>query len=147
MSNPILSSGSSVWNVDKTFQSKFGEAHQLVDDVLAQMTAQGWSDRDVFAVNMALEESISNAIEHGNHGNPQRHFRVTCCVAPNLVNISVHDEGKGFERKLVPNPTEDENLENPSGRGVLLIHGFMTRVWYNDAGNVIYMEKEPSDPS
>ncbi|MBR5414662.1 MAG: ATP-binding protein [Thermoguttaceae bacterium] len=137
-------SNPSVWKIDQTFPSVFGKASRLIDDVLAQMTALGWNGRDIFAVNMALEESITNAIEHGNHCNPEKHFRVTCTVSEKLVFIRVRDEGKGFRRDLVPNPTDDENLETPSGRGTLLIQGFMTRVSYNDAGNEITMEKEPT---
>lgn len=146
MSQTAESTGPAVWQVDKTFPSVFGQAHCLIDEVLGQMTALGWSGRDVFAVNMALEESISNAIEHGNHGNPKKHFQVVCTVTDKLVSILVRDEGKGFRRDLVPNPTDDENLEIPSGRGTLLIQGFMTRVRYNEKGNEIFMEKEPSPP-
>ncbi|MBR2694473.1 MAG: ATP-binding protein [Thermoguttaceae bacterium] len=136
-----------VWKIDRTFPSVFGKASSLIDEVLAQMTALGWSNRDIFAVNMALEESVSNAIEHGNHGNPKKHFRVICTVSEKLVSIQVRDEGKGFRRDLVPNPLDDENLETPSGRGTLLIRGFMTRVSYNNAGNEITMEKEPTPAS
>ncbi len=133
-----------VWKIDRTFPSIFGQAHQLIDEVLGRMTALGWCDRDIFAVNMALEESVTNAIEHGNHGNPKKHFQVVCTVSATLVSILVRDEGKGFKRDLVPDPTDEKNLETPSGRGTLLIQGFMTRVRYNDAGNEIFMEKEPS---
>ncbi|MBQ6157483.1 MAG: ATP-binding protein [Thermoguttaceae bacterium] len=133
-----------VWKIDQTFPSICGKASQLIDEVLRQMTERGWGDRDIFAVNMALEESVANAIEHGNHSNPKKHFQVICSVSEKLVSILVRDEGKGFRRDLVPNPLDDENLETPSGRGTLLIQGFMTRVRYNDAGNEITMEKEPT---
>lgn len=135
---------SSVWSVDKTFPSVFGEGRDLIDSILAVMTEMGWNDRDVFAVNMALEESFTNAIEHGNHCNPEKRFHVVCRVSKELVFISVGDEGKGFQRDLVPNPLEEDNIDSPSGRGVLLISGFMSRVWYNEAGNEIFMEKVPS---
>lgn len=144
MSEDVKNLDPSLWVVEKDYPSVFGQAHNLIDEVLAKMTEQGWSDRDVFAVNMALEESVTNAIEHGNHGNPEKRFYLVCRVSPKLVYISVRDEGKGFQRDLVPDPTKDENLETPSGRGMMLINGFMTRVWYNEAGNEIYMEKEPT---
>ncbi len=147
MTTTAESSNPPVWKIDQTFPSVFGKASSLIDEVLAQMTALGWSDRDIFAVNMALEESVSNAIEHGNHGNPKKHFRVICTVSEKLVSIQVRDEGKGFRRDLIPNPTNSENIETPCGRGTLLIQGFMTRVSYNDAGNEITMEKEPTPAS
>lgn len=144
MSQTVESQNPSVWKVDKTFPSIVGTTHQLVEEVLSRMAGLGWCDRDIFAVNMALEESISNAIEHGNHSNPKKYFQVVCTVSPKMVSIRVRDEGKGFQRDLVPDPTREENLEIPSGRGTLLIQGFMTRVRYNESGNEIFMEKEPT---
>ena len=132
------------WSIERKFPSEYGQGRELIDVILNQMTEQGWSGRDIFAVNMALEESFSNAIEHGNNCNPDKYFYVVCRISKDLVYISVKDEGVGFQRNLVPNPTEEENLDTPSGRGVLLINGFMSKVWYNDTGNEIFMEKTPS---
>ena len=119
-----------LWEVSRAFPSSFGQGRDLIDQILAEMTRQGWNDRDVFAVNMALKESFTNAIEHGNHCNPDKQFHVVCKISPKKVYLSVADEGKGFQRELVPNPLDDKNLDTPSGRGILLINGFMSKVWY-----------------
>jgi serine/threonine-protein kinase RsbW len=39
----------------------------------------------------------------------------------------------------VPDPTLEENLERGSGRGLLLIRAYMSRVEYNDKGNRLSM--------
>jgi serine/threonine-protein kinase RsbW len=47
----------------------------------------------------------------------------------------------------LPDPTLEENLEKPSGRGVLLMREFMTKVEYNDRGNCVTLEKHREPPA
>ncbi|MBQ3333073.1 MAG: ATP-binding protein [Thermoguttaceae bacterium] len=133
-----------VWSVEASYPSVLGQGRPLIDQIVAEMEKRAWSGRDVFAVNLALEEAFTNAIEHGNNCDPRKEFHVKCEVSPKRVSIVIRDEGEGFKRESVPNPLEEENMEIPSGRGVLLIFGFMTSVTYNDKGNEITMIKEPS---
>ena len=42
--------------------------------------------------------------------------------------------------KTVPDPTDDENLEVPSGRGLMLMRSFMSTVEFNSRGNGVIME-------
>ena len=51
------------------------------------------------------------------------------------------DEGQGFNPATVPDCTLDERLEVPSGRGVMLMRTFMTRIEYSAAGNSVLLEK------
>ena len=51
------------------------------------------------------------------------------------------DEGEGFELYEVPDPTADENVDRPSGRGIMLMRNFMCSVSYNEKGNRVVMEK------
>ena len=54
----------------------------------------------------------------------------------------MRDEGPGFRPELVPAPTADENLERPNGRGIMLMHAYMTKICYNETGNEVWMLKE-----
>ncbi|MDO4585790.1 MAG: ATP-binding protein [Planctomycetia bacterium] len=127
------------------FQGLFGQGSRVIDEILKKMADKNWSDRDIFAVNMALEESITNAIEHGNRRDPQKKVQVRYSVQNDKVFISVRDEGSGFDSRIIPDPRSKENIDKPSGRGVLLIHGFMTKVWYNQNGTELFMEKDRSE--
>ncbi len=131
----------STWVQDEVFPSIYGRGTELVEELLKVMEAKSWPSKDIFAVQMALVESITNAIDHGNHCNPEKNVTVRCSVSDSLVRVSVKDEGPGFNEKAVPDPRNKENIDIPSGRGVLLIHGFMTKVWFNDSGNEVFMEK------
>jgi serine/threonine-protein kinase RsbW len=90
---------------------------------------------------MALEESLSNAIRHGNRFDESKQVFVECKVSGEQFWLRVTDEGHGFQPKDVPDCTADANLGCPGGRGLALITAYMTRVEYNKSGNSVTMEK------
>ena len=108
------------------------------------MKARHWGRHDVFGVHLAMEEALVNAIKHGNRLDANKHVRVSCRISPELVRIQIADEGDGFDPGGLPDPTDPRRLETPSGRGVLLMMSFMSRVQYNASGNCVVLEKEQS---
>ena len=95
---------------------------------------------------MALEESMSNAIRHGNKCDESKPVLVECKANPNQFWLRVTDQGNGFKLQSVPDCTADENLECPGGRGLALIQAYMTSVEYNSRGNCVTMEKNRATP-
>ena len=65
-------------------------------------------------------------------------------VSPDRVWIAVEDEGGGFDPAAVPDPTEEANLEIPSGRGIMLMRAYMTDVSIVAPGNRVEMVFRPS---
>ena len=94
---------------------------------------------------MALEEAISNAVKHGNRGDPEKIVRLECQADRTSVVIRIEDEGEGFDPGAVPDPTDEENLEIPSGRGIVLMRSFMSEVAYEPPGNRVLMRFERPD--
>lgn len=135
------------WTADESFPSVSGQGRDFIDKVLAVMRDDGWEERDLFAVNIAMEESITNAIEHGNRCDLRKRFHLFCNVSANRVDISVRDEGKGFAYHQLPDPASDENLCKPTGRGIFLISRFMSQVSFNENGNEIRMVKNRVSPT
>ncbi len=74
-----------------------------------------------FDIMLALSEAVTNAIRHGSHNSPGKFVDIKVTITSNTVNISVHDYGKGFAPEAIPDPTKEENLYTPNGRGVFLI--------------------------
>ena len=136
-----------VWSRKCDFYTDMNVAHSLIQEVLAQLIGKGWNAHDLFAVEMAMEESLANAIHHGNNDNPLKMVHFSCQLADNLVRIQIEDEGKGFDSNTIVDPRDPENIERVSGRGVFLIHSFMTRVEYSECGRRLTMEKEMTKPS
>lgn len=121
-------------------------------------------EMELFSINMALVEAISNAIYHGNlevsSSLKQQRFElfreeaerrrkiepysarrvyIHYEISRNSVKYVVRDEGKGFDYSSLPDPTLPENIFKESGRGILMIMSTMDEVFWNSRGNEITM--------
>ena len=115
------------------------EATTAIKRVIDAIVTEGYSDNDVIAVELGLQEAVSNAIEHGNHGNTNKRAWVHYCVKQESVFLQIEDEGLGFNPSSVPDPTAAENVPKENGRGLLLMRTFMTWVQFNRIGNCVTM--------
>lgn len=125
-----------------TIPSDTTVAQEVQERIVTELESRGFTSRDVFGVRLAMEEAITNAIRHGNKNSPDLVVKIACEISDDVFTIVVEDEGPGFKPDEVPDPTEDENLDLPGGRGVLLINAYMTSVTYNDRGNRVTLVKE-----
>ena len=116
-------------------------ARQPERRIMDELTRCHYSADVTFAIKLALEEALTNAVKHGNSNDASKQLVVRYTVRPERTVIMVRDEGHGFTPARVPDPTRDENLEHPSGRGIMLMHAYMTRVHFNDAGNEVWLLK------
>lgn len=117
-------------------------AGQAVQErIIGALEQREFSPRDVFSVRLALEEALVNAIKHGNGMDPDKQVHVRCRINSDCVRIEVEDEGPGFTLTDVPDPTAEENLEKPCGRGIMLMRAFMDIVEYTARGNGVVLEK------
>jgi serine/threonine-protein kinase RsbW len=110
--------------------------------ILKMLEDHNFPPRDVFGVRLALEEALVNAIKHGNRMDVNKVVRVGCQVFNEKVRVEIEDQGEGFRPEDVPDPTADENLERPCGRGIMLMRSFMSLIEYNETGNCVILEKE-----
>ena len=117
------------------------EMEAMIEDVVGELSGAGFGRKETFAVRLALEEAVVNAIKHGHHNDPSRTVRVRYHVTPTCVLAEVEDEGPGFRPEDVPDPRRPENLERDSGRGLLLMRSYMTWVRYNETGNRVTLCK------
>ncbi len=123
------------------------DAGQAVQErIVARLESLEYSMRDVFGIRLALEEALVNAIKHGNGLDPDKTVRVNCLIEDDFLRVEIEDQGLGFNMVDVPDPTAEENLERPCGRGIMLIRSFMTRVEYNAKGNRVVLEKRRTVP-
>lgn len=90
--------------------------------------SSGVSEEVAFAVDIAVREAVTNAILHGNKQDESKAVHVTARTFANSMEITVADEGEGFDPANVPNPTESENILKTSGRGIFFIRTFMNDV-------------------
>jgi serine/threonine-protein kinase RsbW len=117
------------------------EVIPLVERMAAWMVAEGYPPLDCAGMRLALEEAVVNAVRHGHRGDPAKHVRVRFRVDAAEALAEVEDEGPGFDPDAVPDPTTAENLDKPSGRGLLLMRHFTTWVRFHDRGNRVTLCK------
>jgi len=129
------------WRRDMTLDSERGVTRVFTEDLLEQLGVHGWSPAESFAIHLATEEALVNAIVHGNQLDPAKRVHVACEVSPDRVWLEIRDEGEGFDPESIPDCTLEDRLDVPSGRGVMLMRSFMTRIEYNEKGNCVVLEK------
>lgn len=126
---------------------------------------------DRLRVGIAVEEALLNALYHGNLEvssdlkeqdpnlfeetarqrcleEPYRNRRifVDAFVSRESAKFTIRDEGCGFDPTMLPDPCDPENLEKPSGRGILLMRSFMDEISFNDQGNQVTLVKRGVEP-
>lgn len=126
---------------DELIANDLRAAKQPEARILEQVDAHDYPHDCRFAIKLALEEALTNAVKHGNRNDKSKKLLVRYYVDDERVVIAVRDEGCGFCPDNVPDPTADENLERPNGRGIMLMQAYMTRVWFNERGNEVWMLK------
>jgi len=109
--------------------------------ILDEAEAYNYSDVNRFAIKLALEEAITNAIRHGNRNDPTKHITVRYRITPDEAVIWLSDEGSGFDPEVVPDPTLDENLNKPNGRGIMLMRAYMDEVSFGKCGSHVRLVK------
>ncbi len=121
--------------------STLADAHDAQEAIMEVVKAAGFPEESSFAVRLALDEALSNAVRHGNKLDESKKVTVEYAISATRVTISITDEGPGFEPEAVPDPTLDENLDQPHGRGLMLMKAYMTEVHYSDNGKRVTMTK------
>ena len=140
-----MTTSKDTWKFDRTIPGEADAAIALITEMIDQLRDKNWDEQDVFSIHLALEEALMNAIKHGNQRGVSKKVQVTGIVSKSQFEITVKDEGKGFVRAEVPDPTDDGNVEKTSGRGLMLMEFYVSEVKYNDTGNQIRMLKIRSE--
>ena len=121
--------------------SNLSRAKALEEQIMGAVDHYCYSENAVFSIKLALEEALTNAIKHGNKNDETKRVTISYSIDNDQVEIYIADEGPGFNPSNIPDPTIDENLEVPSGRGIMLMNAYMNEVNYNRRGNQVRMLK------
>ena len=124
-----------------TIASRASQARKAHDALMPEVAAAGYSGDSQFAIRLALDEALANAMFHGNGGDPTKNVLVEYEVNNESVYIKIQDEGHGFNPKIIPDPTLEENLCKPNGRGIMLMKAYMSKVSFDDMGRCVTLIK------
>ena len=127
-------------------ESKPSGLREPCQRLLSLLEEKGYTQDDMFAVHLALEEAFLNAVKHGNKMDPTKKVMLQYLVDDEKVEIRMADEGEGFDPRSIPDPRLGENLYRPEGRGLLLMTTYMDVVEYNKQGNALRMVRYRKRP-
>lgn len=127
------------------FPSHIESVAQAATAVSEFLNRLGIGEDVAFGVDMAVREAVTNAVIHGNKLDETKLVEVKLSNTPEAFEISVHDQGAGFNPNDVPDPTKDENLLKTSGRGIFFMRNFMDEVNWSGSptgGTTVRMVKK-----
>ncbi len=120
---------------------RFAESGDVIAEILEALTPYELDKQELYAIRLATDESLANAWKHGVSQRNDAVFHLSYMISDEGFKLRVRDPGSGFDHESLPDPTVEENLVKPHGRGVFLIRQMMDEVEFNDAGNEITVFK------
>jgi serine/threonine-protein kinase RsbW len=110
----------------------------VLENLIEEIADKFKVSEDSFANMMTcLNEAANNAIVHGNKLDPDKKVIVNADVDTKRAIWTITDEGEGFDYNHLPDPTAEENLEKPTGRGVFILKHLADQCIFNSNGNEV----------
>jgi len=128
------------------FAAKFeylDEIREFVGDIARK---GGFSDKDVYNIQLATDEAASNIIEHAYEKTSNGVLELSCGMNGDVITIILIDHGESFDPSQIPLPDLKADLSNRKigGLGIFLMRKLMDDVRYEpkpDKSNVLTMTK------
>jgi len=127
--------------------SDFHEGRIVQRRILEEAEKHRFGEEAMFALRLALEEAMINAIKHGNKMDRSKKVEIHASITEEQAEITIEDEGLGFDRSTVPDPTSEENLERLHGRGILLMEAYMHDIEWSRGGRRVKMVRKNDRPA
>lgn len=119
------------------FPARFEYLDEIRSHVAEEARAAGFSEKIVYAVQLAADEAASNIIEHAYAGKSDAWFEMSVELSGDRLVLTFKDRGKSFDFSQVRKPDLKADLSERKigGLGVYLMHKLMDEVSYHSTGN------------
>jgi serine/threonine-protein kinase RsbW len=122
--------------INDRFPSEIRTKDSIIETIISRIKNDSGSEKiDYDELFLIIDEALTNAMEHGNNWDPQKHVDVKILKTDDYLSISIEDEGQGFNINQYSKKNSEPNL-NPRGRGIQIIKHYCKPKW-NNAGNKI----------
>jgi len=93
----------------------------------------GMSAKDIYGVQLAVDEACTNIIEHAYGGECDKSIELYCEVTPEALIIRLHDHGEPFNPLEVAQPNFEAPIEerDNGGLGLYLMRRLMDEIHFS----------------
>jgi serine/threonine-protein kinase RsbW len=137
-------------SVDQYFESTLDSVSVAEGRVVELATEMGFDEEEVYHLGYAVHEAMVNAVVHGNRYSANKRIHFVVSKSERSMEVSIQDEGEGFDPGDNKDPLANENLMRESGRGIAIIQAFVDEVSIQPAlpaGTRITMRKNLPNPA
>jgi serine/threonine-protein kinase RsbW len=111
--------------VSRTLDSTIASIEVEETVALELASVSGFTGSSLDRIGLAVREIATNAIVHGNRYDPCKKLFVFVSRTPFRFQVSISDQGRGFDLNSISDPRGPDVLLRPSGRGLFLARIFM----------------------
>ena len=111
----------------------------VYNTILESLDSGSYTDEDRFALELVLDEALTNAVKRGNKNDPNKKVVVEFTASAEKLDVRITDEGEGFDIRKISDPTCDEGIVRDRGRGIFLVGQLADDVKYEDSGSRVRM--------
>jgi len=116
-----------------------------VDEYVERKLRRLGVNKDKLAdIAISVTEAVTNAVVHGNKNNKRKKVAINLKADSSGVEITVEDQGNGFDPEAVQCPIEKGNILKQAGRGIFILKCLMDKVDFVIApqkGTIVKMTK------
>jgi len=129
-----------------TFDANFDNLDEIREFVAEAARQIGFSEKEIYTIQLAADEAGSNIIEHAYAGIRGGKLEIECIISEDELTIIMRDHGRSFDPSSVPEPNVKADLSERKigGLGMYLMRKLMDEVKYEttaETGNILTMTK------
>ena len=129
-------------NIEETLvlESEMNSISQVEKLIDAQAQMLNIDDEVYGKYMLSVVECVNNAIVHGNKMDKNKKVTMHYHISNTTIEVTVSDEGEGFDPDKLPDPTAEENLERDCGRGIFVMRHLSDELEFANNGRTITMK-------
>jgi len=111
---------------------------RMIESFIDNARDQFPMDDDIYGnIMISVTEAVNNAIRHGSKMNPELSVSLSLSLDDQSLKFKIQDSGTGFDHHHLPDPTQPENIDKPTGRGIFLMKHLADEVQFLDEGRIV----------
>ena len=114
--------------IELTLPSRIEAINKAATAIAELVTHLGITEKTAFGIDIAVREALANTVIHENRLDETKLVEINVKSSLDSLEVSIRDQGQGFNPDTISDPTKEENLLKSSGRGIFFMRNFFEEV-------------------